>query len=88
MKMREELQQPKSVELGSNKLKLPAINKSSSHANSIRKKNIETSAAELAEVTASQRVRSLPRRTENGDSAMLNNLTKKIELDKYALRHL
>ena len=34
-----------------------------------------------------QRIRSLVRRPDN-ESVILNNLTKKMELDTYALRHL
>jgi hypothetical protein len=88
-RMREELREPKSVEMtNSSKVRLPAINKSSSHSTQLHKKNAETAPAEQAEGTSGVRVRSLPRRQENAESLVLNNLGKKIELDKYALRHL
>lgn len=86
--MREELREPKSVEMGNNsKVRLPAINKCSSHSTQLHKKNAETAPAEQAEAGGA-RVRSMPRRQEGGESLVLNNFTRKIELDKYALRHL
>ena len=57
--LKEALEQPKSTELVSSKLKLPAINKSSSHTTHLHKNANDLTAEQYG--VASHRVRSLPR---------------------------
>lgn len=74
--LREALEQPKSTELVSSKLKLPAINKSSSHTTHLHKNANDLTTEQYG--VASHRVRSLPRKPESSDGLFLNNIPKKM----------
>jgi hypothetical protein len=69
------------MELLSQRMKLPAINKSTSRTS----KAAVTS--DNAELSGSVRLKPLALRPSH-ESLVLNSLTKKMELDQYALRHL
>ena len=71
-----------------NKLKLPAINKSSSYSNNLDKKNTEPNAREAVESSSGKNKYSSGKMIEKTDMSILSNYPKKMELDKYALRHL
>lgn len=70
---------------------MPAINKSSSLSHHARKQPIDIVNAEVTgttNISGNKKHSSNSRKIESHDSLVLNNMSKKMELDTYALRHL
>jgi len=73
------------------KVRLPAINKSSSLSHHSRKPHTDIVNAEATGTTGisgQHKAKMHSRKLESHDSLILNSLNKKMELDSYALRHL